>query len=113
MVHTHFFQYNIPAGNHLNGHTNGYIDIRATFSGAYYDGDKPLVYVEPVNVRFYECVIVKDWLQLKKDVEEIATNHFAKLAKELKLAEARAVLINEGESGNPIMDYYVQHNALS
>lgn len=114
MIHTHFFQLNIQKDNHLNGRTDGYIDIRATFNETYYDDDNPIVTVEPINLNFYNCIIVKNWLALEREAREAATKHFAEIAKAERINKARATLISEGEpSGNPIMDYYTQHNALS
>jgi hypothetical protein len=108
----HFFEYNIPADNQLNGHTDKYIPVIAEWEGAFYNDGRPLVRVEPVNMGFYEAIIVKNWLAAKRDIEKIAEDHFAGIAYDQRISQATKVLqnafpiadIHVDETGNTIVE---------
>jgi hypothetical protein len=100
-LYTHFFQYNIPAENHAQGKTDDYINVIATWhtNNTFSDGT-PMVATSPVNLSFYDCIKVKNWNAVTRDIDKIAESHFVHIAKEHRLAEARAVLLVEQ---NPII----------
>jgi hypothetical protein len=102
MNYLHMFQWNIPKDNHLNGHTDRYINILSTWDGATFYGNdnSPLIHVEPVNLSFYECIQIKDWFKAYKQIEKIAEEHFAEIAKQERINQARAILMVEE---NPIL----------
>lgn len=108
MKHVHLFQWNIPAGNHYTGETNGYINVIAEWNGdGFWSNGKPMIYVNPINLTFYECIQVIDWALAKSQIESIAQNHFAELASKERISKARAELIAAGELiDNPILDRY-------
>lgn len=111
MTYVHMFQWNIPADNHFVGETNGYINIIAEWDGrtTYGRNNTPLVIIKPVNATFYDLVAVKDWSIARTQIERIAEDHFASIAKAERIAQARATLISEGEAtGNPILDRYTE-----
>lgn len=104
MKHVHFFQYNIPADNHLNGNPDVYVNILAEWdSESLHTDGRPIVHVSPVNFSFYELIIVKNWLKAKIDIEKLAEDHFAELAKAERINQARAIAYVEE---NPILDRY-------
>lgn len=108
MKYVHMFQWNIPVDNHFTGATDGYINIIAEWNGtSFYCKDKPMIHVSPVNLSFHECIIVKDWALAHRQIEKLAENHFAEIAKAERLAQARAELIAAGEpTGIPTLDLY-------
>lgn len=107
MTYKHFFQWNIPADNHYLGRTDWYIDVIATWNGDVYDDNKPYVLLAPCNIAFVDLRQVKNWDLATRQIEAIAQNHFAEIAKAERLAKARATLIAEGEpTGYPTLDRY-------
>jgi hypothetical protein len=100
--YTHFFQFNIPADNHLNGYTDRYINVVAYWDGeTFYTHDKsPMVFFDGINLTFADCIQVKDWHKAYKQIETIAKDHFADLAKQERINQARAILAVEE---NPIL----------
>lgn len=108
--YVHMFQYNIPVDNEFTGRTDSYINVIAEWNGkdTYYDG-RPMVSVTPVTHHFADIIIVKDWYWAKCDIERIAESHFAEIARQEKIAQARATLISEGEpTGVPTLDRYTE-----
>jgi hypothetical protein len=97
MNHVHFFQVNIPKDNHLTGRTDRYINVVAKWDGeSFYTHDNsPIVYAEGVNLTLADCIQVKDWHKAYRQIEEIAKDHFAELAKQERLNQARAILAVE------------------
>lgn len=114
-MHKIFFQYNIPADNESVGRTNSFIDVVVTWNGKdYFHDGRPMIHVEGCNFSFYDALKVNDWFKAHSDIEKIANEKFAEIARQEKINKAKETLVKEGEpSGNPIMDYYTQHHALS
>lgn len=108
MNYVHMFQWNIPAENQFCGATDRYINVIAEWDGStFYKVNKPMVSVTPVVHHFADLIAVKDWYKAKCDIEAIAQNHFADIAKSERLEKARATLIAEGEpTGIPTLDRY-------
>ncbi len=102
MQYTHMFSYNIPAENQLCGYTDRYIHILCEWDGVtFYSNDRPMIRVSPVNLSFAECISVKNWLKAHNDIEKIAESHFAEIARQEKINQARAVLATEE---NPVLE---------
>lgn len=110
MNYVHFFQWNIPADNQLTGKTDKYIPVIAEWDGiSFYQEGRPMVFVSPVNMTFYEAISVLDWCKAKSDIQKLAENHFAEIARKEKIAQARATLLSEGEpTGVPTLDLYTE-----
>ncbi len=110
MKYTHFFQWNIPADNQFTGRTDRYINVIAEWNGdAFFTDGTPMCYVNPVNLCFFDCIQVKNWYLAYDQIKKIAKNHFAEIAKQTKIAEARATLLNENElTGIPTLDCFNQ-----
>ena len=107
MNHVYFFQWNIPADNHLAGDTDGYINILASWNGNSYSSGKPIVYATPVNLSLWDCMKVINWRIASDQIEAIAENHFEALARQERINKARAELIAEGEIiENPVLARY-------
>lgn len=101
MLHTHLFSYNVPAENHYVGKPDFFIHVIAEWDGtSFYGEGRPMVHINPINLSFYEAVCVKDWAKAKNDIEKLAENHFAEIAKMERISRARAVLAVEE---NPVM----------
>lgn len=100
MKHVHFFQWNIPADNQLNGETDRFINVVAEFNGGFYSDGTPMCYVNPVNMTFYEAMQVKNWMLAQSQIKRLAESHFAELARQERINQARAVLQVEE---NPIL----------
>ncbi len=114
MKYTHLFQWNIPADNHLNGATDRYINIIAEWNNEFFNDGRPMVYVSPVNLTFSECIQVKNWFLAYVQIKAIAENHFAEIARQTKIAEARATLLNENElTGIPTLDCFNQQLVIN
>ncbi len=111
MQHIHFFQYNIPAENEPYGRTNKFINVLAEWnSDAFYSDGKPMCYVNPVNMTFYDAMLIKDWTLAYSDIKKLAENHFADLAKQERINQARAILAVEE---NPVLNRYEENNTLT
>ena len=110
MKHKYFFQWNIPADNQFSERTDRYIDVVATWNDdAFYTDGRPMVFVKPFDFDFGDAMQVKDWYKAKCDIDQIAQNHFAEIAKAERLAKARAELIAAGEpTGIPTLDRYTE-----
>jgi len=91
----YFFQWNVPEDNHFTGKTDSYINVIAEWDGSFYNDGRPVVYARPVNITFGELMQVKDWYTAHAVIEELAENHFAEIARAQRIAEARAVLMQE------------------
>jgi hypothetical protein len=106
MLYTHFFQYNIPAENQCTNDTGKYVNVLAEWENeSYYTSGKPMVSVRPVNFTFYDCILIKDWHKALNEIKALAENHFASIAKQEKINQARAVLMGEGDlTGIPTLD---------
>ncbi len=115
MKHVHFFQWNIPYDNQFSGRTDRYINIIAEWNGdAFFNDGRPMCYINPVNLSFFDCIQVKDWYEAKCQIEEIAQDHFAEIARQTKIAEARATLLNEKElTGVPTLDCFNQQLVIN
>ena len=102
MTHTLFFQFNVPANNHFVGATDKYIDVIAKWNDKdfYYDG-RPIVSISPVNICFADCMAVKDWYLAYRDIEVIAAERFADIAKQKRIEDARALV---ALAENPVTD---------
>lgn len=111
MTHTHMFQWNIPADNQFSERTDRYLNIIATWNTEHYYSDgKPLVFIALVNPTINDCIMVKDWYLAQSQIKEVATNHFANLARQERINKARAELIAAGEIvENPILIRYEQN----
>jgi hypothetical protein len=96
MRYVHFFQYNLPAENHFNNKTDYFIDVIADFHGSFFNDGRPMVNAFP-QVSTIDLYVVNDWRKVLKDIGEIAEAHFAKIAREQKVNEARAVLLEAQE----------------
>ncbi len=108
MNYVHFFQWNIPADNQTSGHTNRYIDVIVKWdSSNFYTDGRPMVFPYPVNLTFSDCMQVKDWHKAYRDISTIAESHFADLAKQERINQARAILAVEE---NPIMERMIAAN---
>jgi len=104
MKHVNFFRYNIPADNHQGGLTDKYINCIAEWTSDYFFSDgRPMCYVNPVNMTFYEAVAVINWHIAYEDIKRIAENHFAELARMERINQARAILALEE---NPIFNRF-------
>src|SRR5436190_23562869 len=104
MKHVNFFRYNIPADNHQGGLTDKYINCIAEWTSDYFFSDgRPMCYVNPVNMTFYEAVAVINWHIAYEDIKRIAENHFAELARMERINQARSILALEE---NPIFDRF-------
>lgn len=109
MKHVHFFQWNIPAENHYIGRADKFVNVMAETNLATYADGRPIVYTSPINVSFYDLMQVKDWHTAKEQIEECAEKYFMELARQQRIAEARAVLIAENEpTGVPTLDLFTQ-----
>lgn len=108
MNYVHMFQFNIPADNEYLDRTDSYINVIAEWNGGFYTDGRPMVYVNPINLTFLDCMLVKDWSLARRQIERIAESHFAEIARQEKLAQARATLISEGETGVPTLDRYTE-----
>lgn len=106
MDYVHMFQWNIPADNQFCGKTDRYINIISEWSGQCYNDGTPMVSITPVVHHFADLIAVLDWYKAKCDIEKIAQNHFADIAKAERINKARATLIAEGESNIPTLDRY-------
>ncbi len=109
MQHVHLFSYNIPAENQTNGQPDKFIHVIAEWNGGFFDSGKPMVYITPVNATFYEINLVKNWRKATNEIEQIAENHFADLAKQERINQARAILAVEE---NPVLNRYEENNAI-
>lgn len=104
MNYVHMFSYNVPAENQYTGRTDFYIHVIATWNGeSRYRDDSPMVSVQPVNLSFYECISIKNWSKAHTDIETLASNHFADIAKQERINQARAILAVEE---NPVLNRY-------
>ncbi len=110
MNYVHMFQWNIPAENQYSGQTDRYLNIIASWNGTayYHDGD-PMVFIDLVNANIYTCLQVKDWYQAEKQIKQLAIAHFADLAKQERINQARAILAVEE---NPVLNRYEEMNRL-
>lgn len=108
-MYVHFFQWNIPAENHSCGFTDSYINVIATWNGiSYYNDGRPMVNVDGANLSFYDCIKVKNWHKAHATIEKIAEEHFSEIAKAERMAQARAILIEQGEpTGIPTLDCFI------
>lgn len=95
MKHIYFFQYNVPAENHINNKTDFYVSICAEWSGDYWGDKAPLVYTHPILLTKVELRTVRNWNLLLNDIELIGEKHFADIARQERINRAKAVLINE------------------
>jgi hypothetical protein len=96
MNYVHFFQWNIPKDNHLFGATDEYINVIAKWDGtSFYSENRPIVFRNPVNMRFSDAMQVKDWRKAIAQIDNIAEEHFAEIAKQERLNQARAILAVE------------------
>lgn len=79
MVHTYFFQYNIPAENQYCGAPDRIIDVIAKWDDTqrYKDGRPMVLDLMPVITHRYELMTVKDWAAATSDMEKIAEKYFA------------------------------------
>jgi len=111
MKHVHFFQFNIPAPNHFIGLPDRYINVIAEWDGeSFYKDGRPFVHTAPVNISFSELMQVKDWYTACAEIDECAEKHFAQIDRAQKLAEARAVLMQENEpTGVPTLDRFLSN----
>jgi hypothetical protein len=92
------FSWNIPASNQFAERTDAYLNIIATWDGnSFYNDGTPLVYVDLINPSLYTCVRVKDWFEAEGQIKQVATKHFADIAREERLNQARAVLAIEND----------------
>jgi len=108
MKHIHFFQWNIPKENHYIGAKDRYINIIAEWNETFYRDGRPFIHIAPVNISFSELMQVKDWYIAQAQIEECAEKHFAEMAREQKIAEARAILMQENEpTGVPTLDRFL------
>src|SRR6478736_6795782 len=104
MKHVHLFSYNVPKNNQYRGKTDVYIHVIAEWNGdAFYSDGRPMIYCNPVNMSFYEAMMVKNWSIAKDDIYKIAEQHFAELARMERINQARAILAVEGPE-NPITE---------
>ena len=103
MNYVHFFQWNIPADNHLCGYTDRYINVIATWDGkSFYQHNKaPIIHVNGVNINFSDCIQVLDWHKAHSEIEKLAEEHFAEIARQEKINQARAIL---AVTENPITE---------
>lgn len=109
MTHKHFFEWNIPADNQFSGSTDRYIDVIATWdSEQYYNDGRPMVFIHPsYDFDFHDAMSVKDWFVARGQIEDVARNYFADIAKRERLKKAKAILIDAGgETGCPTLDLY-------
>jgi hypothetical protein len=99
MLHTNFFQYNIPADNQTTGSTDKFINVLSTWeSSQLYNDGSPMIHVEPVNFTFYDCLLIKDWHKAYNHINAIAKEHFTSIAKVEKEAKKRLdAIINQVE----------------
>ncbi len=108
MNYVHFFQWNIPADNQTSERTDRFIDVIVKWHDTdYYTDGRPMVYPAPVNLSFSDCMQVKDWHKAYRDISKIAESHFADLAKQERINQARAILAVEE---NPILNRYEENN---
>ncbi len=110
MKYVHFFQWNIPSENHFFDKTDGYINIIAEWNTEhFYSNGDPIVFVDIVNATLYDCIKVKDWYAAEIQIKALAQNHFKELARQEKLAQARATLVAAGEpTGYPTLDRFTE-----
>jgi hypothetical protein len=99
MLYTHLFQWNVPKDNQFCGYTGCYINVVAEWnSESIYNDGSPIVSAYPVVKSNYDLICVKDWYLAIRQMEKIAQSHFAEIARQEKINQARAVLIAEEES---------------
>lgn len=102
MQYINMFSWNIPASNHYADRTDAYLNIIATWDGkASYNDGTPMVYVDLVNPTLYTCITVKDWFAAERQIKAVAQKHFAEIARQERLNQARAVL---ALSENPVLE---------
>lgn len=106
MKYVHLFSYNVPADNHDVGRTDFYVHALAEWNGdSFWNNGTPMIYVNAVNLSFYDCISVKNWNIVYADIKRIAQEHFAELARMEKINQARAILAVELPE-NPILARY-------
>lgn len=105
MKHVHMFQWNIPSENHFANRTDRFLNIIAEWDGdSFFDDGRPMVFVNLINPDIHDCISVLDWFEAKRQIEKAALTHFADIARQEKIARAKAELIAEGElEENPIL----------
>jgi hypothetical protein len=105
MNKTYFFQLNIEADNTNNGTTTHFLNVLSQMIGTYSDG-RPMVSFELLAVTI-DYLNIKDFRKAYYDAEQAAQNHFALLAKQKKIEEAKAFLADEKEViDNPVLERY-------
>ncbi len=111
MNYVHMFQYNIPAENQAFGKTDRYINVISEWDDKYINSEgKPyLVISQPINMTFYDAMQPISWHKVKDDIDKIAENHFAGIAKQERINQARAILAVEE---NPVLARYEENNAI-
>lgn len=100
MRHIHFFEYNVPAENHRTGKTDFYLDVVVEWGGSFYSSGKPIVYTKFVDLQNNLLMSVNDWMKVILDCDKIGEQHFAEIAKQERINQARAILQIEE---NPII----------
>ena len=95
MKKNYYFQYNLPADNHIDGATDYYIDVKAERLS-----NSSHIYVIPL-VEKIDLRVVKDWRKVLNDIEKIGEEHFKNLLEQEKIEEARKTL---SLYENPILD---------
>ncbi len=110
MNYVHMFQWNIPAENQWSGQTDRYLNIIASWNGtSYYNDGEPMVFIDLVNANIYTCLQVKCWPTAEIQIKKVAIAHFADIAKQERINQARAILAVEE---NPVLARYEENNAV-
>lgn len=100
MRHTYFFEYNLPAENHKHDKADHFINVVVNWHGGTYTGGEPIVFPKLLTETI-DLMVVKDWSPVLDDIETISRKHFAGMAKQQRIDEARKVLAFDE---NPIIE---------
>ncbi len=118
MNYIHMFQWNIPADNQWIGQTDRYLNVIASWNGeSYYHDGSPMVFIDLINPTLYTCLQVKNWDIAERQIKKLATSHFADIAKQERINQARAILATYPEIpeivSNPVLTRYAENNTLT
>jgi hypothetical protein len=76
MTQTYFFQYNVPAENHLSHKPDYFVNVLCECDKNFFSDGNDYVVVKPFIGHKIDLISVKNWVWAFDEMERIAKQHF-------------------------------------